>query len=151
MGCKILNLFCPVPRELAESLTRATQPRLMSPGGSEQDPTLPSGEPTIRATGFRASAAGELFIRGAIKGGVESNAAKVVGQFPRMRCGGNLKISFREIDLQPLHQLIPPHPLAGVCVECLVGKQNKPTLFKVTEPSSVPYRSRYSGESRPSA
>ncbi len=27
-----------------------------------------------------------------------------------------------------------------MCVECLVGKQNKPTLFKVTEPSSVPYR-----------
>jgi hypothetical protein len=29
-----------------------------------------------------------------------------------------------------------------VCVECLVGKQNElePTLFKVTEPSSVPYR-----------
>jgi hypothetical protein len=27
-----------------------------------------------------------------------------------------------------------------VCVECLIGKQNKPTLFKVTEPSSVPYR-----------
>jgi len=24
----------------------------------------------------------------------------------------------------------------GVCVECLMGKQNKPTLFKVTEPSS---------------
>ncbi len=28
----------------------------------------------------------------------------------------------------------------GVCVECLIGKQNKPILFKVTEPSSVPYR-----------
>ena len=28
----------------------------------------------------------------------------------------------------------------SVCVECLIGKQNKPTLFKVTEPSSVPYR-----------
>jgi len=27
-----------------------------------------------------------------------------------------------------------------VCVECLIGKQNKPTLFKVTEPNSVPYR-----------
>jgi hypothetical protein len=27
-----------------------------------------------------------------------------------------------------------------VCVEDLVEKQNKPTLFKVTEPSSVPYR-----------
>ena len=27
-----------------------------------------------------------------------------------------------------------------VCVECLIGNQNKPTLFKVTEPSSVPYR-----------
>ena len=28
----------------------------------------------------------------------------------------------------------------GVCVECLIGKQNKPTLFKVTESGSVPYR-----------
>jgi hypothetical protein len=28
----------------------------------------------------------------------------------------------------------------SVCVECLIGKQNKPTLFKVTEPRSVPYR-----------
>jgi hypothetical protein len=27
-----------------------------------------------------------------------------------------------------------------VCVECLIGKQKKPTLFNVTEPSSVPYR-----------
>ena len=27
-----------------------------------------------------------------------------------------------------------------VCVECLIGKQNKPILFKVTEPSSIPYR-----------
>jgi hypothetical protein len=28
----------------------------------------------------------------------------------------------------------------GVCVEDLVEKQNKTALFKVTEPSSVPYR-----------
>ncbi len=28
----------------------------------------------------------------------------------------------------------------GVCVECSIGKQKKPILFKVTEPSSVPYR-----------
>jgi hypothetical protein len=27
-----------------------------------------------------------------------------------------------------------------VCVECLIGKQKKPILFKVTELSSVPYR-----------
>ena len=27
-----------------------------------------------------------------------------------------------------------------VCVECLIGKQKKPILFKVTEPSSIPYR-----------
>ena len=27
-----------------------------------------------------------------------------------------------------------------VCVECLIGKQKKPILFKVTEPSSVPHR-----------
>ena len=29
-----------------------------------------------------------------------------------------------------------------VCVECLIGKQKKPILFKVTEPSSIPYRTR---------
>jgi hypothetical protein len=34
----------------------------------------------------------------------------------------------------------PSLPAEHVCVECLIGKQNKPTLFKVTEPSSVPYR-----------
>jgi len=33
----------------------------------------------------------------------------------------------------------PEKPIR-VCVECLIGKQNKPTLFKVTESSSVPYR-----------
>ena len=34
-----------------------------------------------------------------------------------------------------------PCPQGGsVCVECLIGKQKKPILFKVTEPSSVPYR-----------
>jgi hypothetical protein len=27
-----------------------------------------------------------------------------------------------------------------VCVECLIGKQKKPILFKVTKPSSIPYR-----------
>jgi len=26
--------------------------------------------------------------------------------------------------------------MPGVCVECLIGKQKKPILFKVTEPSS---------------
>ena len=31
-------------------------------------------------------------------------------------------------------------PKKVVCVECLIGKQKKPILFKVTEPSSVPYR-----------
>jgi hypothetical protein len=30
--------------------------------------------------------------------------------------------------------------LTRVCVECLIGKQKKPILFKVTEPSSIPYR-----------
>jgi hypothetical protein len=33
-------------------------------------------------------------------------------------------------------------PPPVVCVECLVGEQNEPTLFKVTEPSSVPYRAQ---------
>ena len=27
-----------------------------------------------------------------------------------------------------------------MCVECLIGKQKKPILLKVTEPSSIPYR-----------
>ncbi len=27
-----------------------------------------------------------------------------------------------------------------MCVECLIGKLKKPILFKVTEPSSIPYR-----------
>ena len=27
-----------------------------------------------------------------------------------------------------------------MCVECLIGKQKKPILFKVTKPSSIPYR-----------
>ena len=27
-----------------------------------------------------------------------------------------------------------------MCVECLIGKQKKPILFKVTEPRSIPYR-----------
>ena len=30
--------------------------------------------------------------------------------------------------------------IRSVCVECLIGKQKKPILFKVTEPSSIPYR-----------
>jgi hypothetical protein len=30
--------------------------------------------------------------------------------------------------------------VSPVCDECLIGKQNKPILFEVTEPSSVPYR-----------
>jgi len=33
-----------------------------------------------------------------------------------------------------------------VCVECLIGKQKKPILFKVTEPSSIPYRTHPSRE-----
>jgi hypothetical protein len=43
MGCKTLHFFQPgaacvkgLPRELAESLTDATQPGLLSPGGSDQ-------------------------------------------------------------------------------------------------------------------
>ncbi len=27
-----------------------------------------------------------------------------------------------------------------MCVDCSIGKQKKPTLFKVTESSSIPYR-----------
>jgi hypothetical protein len=33
-----------------------------------------------------------------------------------------------------------PDTVVRVCVECLIGKQKKPILFKVTEPSSIPYR-----------
>jgi hypothetical protein len=35
---------------------------------------------------------------------------------------------------------IVPGQKCLVCVECLIGKQKKPILFKVTEPSSIPYR-----------
>ncbi len=28
---------------------------------------------------------------------------------------------------------------SSVCVECLIGKQKKPILFKVAEPSSIPH------------
>jgi len=31
-------------------------------------------------------------------------------------------------------------PVCVECVECLIGKQKKPVLFKVTELSSIPYR-----------
>jgi hypothetical protein len=44
-----------LPRERAKSLTRATQPGLMmmmmSPGASDQAPTVPSSEPLIRVRG----------------------------------------------------------------------------------------------------
>ena len=33
-----------------------------------------------------------------------------------------------------------PDTVVRVCVECLIGTQKKPILFKVTEPSSIPYR-----------
>ena len=36
-----------------------------------------------------------------------------------------------DIEVDPAHL---------VCVECLIGKQKKPILFKVIEPSSIPYR-----------
>jgi hypothetical protein len=39
-----------------------------------------------------------------------------------------------------LSEVDPEDYLGGVCVECLIGKQKKPILFKVTEPSSIPYR-----------
>jgi len=38
-------------RELAKSLTRATQPGPVSPGGGEQAQTAPAGEPFIRVRG----------------------------------------------------------------------------------------------------
>jgi len=42
-------------------------------------------------------------------------------------------------------ELIPRAP-KGRCVECLIGKQKKPILFKVTEPSSIPYRTHGEGD-----
>ena len=44
-----------------------------------------------------------------------------------------------------------PFSFSPVCVECLIGKQKKPILFKVTEPSSIPYSgggTRKGGERR---
>ena len=43
------------------------------------------------------------------------------------------------IELQPEERALRHQDSWSVCVECLFGKQNKPNLFKVTEPSSVPY------------
>jgi hypothetical protein len=60
MGCKTPFFPSPVqtgiPRELAESLTRATQPGLVSPAVSDSRsyPTVPSGEPFIRVRGSSA-------------------------------------------------------------------------------------------------
>jgi hypothetical protein len=59
----------------------------------------------------------------------------------------HLKLSFLINSPPHPHSPIPPHSLVCnrdtavpcVCVDCLIGKQNKPTLFKVTKPSSVPY------------
>ena len=58
---------------------------------------------------------------------------------------GDRRRSVSEMECEsqvPLHKFrcIQSRFLSGVCVECLIVKQNKPTLFKVTEPSSVPYR-----------
>jgi hypothetical protein len=36
-----------------------------------------------------------------------------------------------------------------VCVECLIGKQKKPILFKVTEPSSIPVAINFSKSNYP--
>jgi hypothetical protein len=35
-----------------------------------------------------------------------------------------------------------PLSVIGVCVECLIGKQKKPILFKVTEPITVKVRTK---------
>ena len=40
-------------------------------------------------------------------------------------------------------------PAGRVCVECLIGKQKKPILFKVTEPSSIPVTVVYSWKKLP--
>jgi hypothetical protein len=50
-----------------------------------------------------------------------------------MRNGASALFSVRALNLK-LPTLKSP-----VCVECLIGKQKKPILFKVTEPSSIPY------------
>jgi hypothetical protein len=57
----------------------------------------------------------------------------------------------RAADLDPPPVIPVPESIAAqaayqlrykntVCVECLIGKQKKPILFQVTEPSSIPYR-----------
>ena len=84
-----------------------------------------------------------------LKGGVGSDMTQVVGQFLRMRCGG--KISFQEIDLN----LQPIPAYMRLSVDCLFLRSPSQVpyrtelfplsllivyFFKVTEPSSVPYR-----------
>ena len=42
--------------------------------------------------------------------------------------------------LEDMWRILSTQAASLVCVECLIGKQKKPILFKVTEPSSIPYR-----------
>ena len=45
--------------------------------------------------------------------------------------------------------ILPCFMFSRVCVECLIGKQKKPILFKVTEPSSIPVTVVYSWKKLP--
>jgi hypothetical protein len=55
--------------------------------------------------------------------------------------GGSSSPGHSTVDV-PVGLLWSPYSQCGtlLCVECLIGKQKKPILFKVTEPSSIPYR-----------
>jgi hypothetical protein len=52
----------------------------------------------------------------------------------------SLALSYPELFRVCVECLIGKQKKPCVCVECLIGKQKKPILFKVTEPSSIPYR-----------
>ena len=55
----------------------------------------------------------------------------------RRRAGGSGAAAIKGLNMSLTKRLVWK-PCGNLCVECLIGKQKKPTLFQVTEPSSVP-------------
>ena len=84
-----------------------------------------------------SSYATELFYSLYRRQNVMAGAELGVAYLPARPCSG---AGYANLDPQPYWVPKSATEPTRVCVECLVGEQNKPTLFKVTEPSSVPYR-----------
>ena len=66
------------------------------------------------------------------------NKKAQLSSFLRVACGRQ-KVSWWPIGASIVATCISASRRLRVCVECLIGKQKKPILFKVTEPSSIPY------------